>query len=497
MDVSALMRSVIQNGGMASLPKAAQEASIPSEILAGAESSLENRPAVLVGKDIGFNGKTVSVKVWEWDYSEADAITRAWQEDSFAIGLDGWMDTPTKGMSLEEYTAYRRETATQADVNWEQLARDIILNKDVLAGKDMPVTYDANAGYENDYAAFDYFAARYASTYAQLAGQFSGEQLAMQVTRLDDLFATAVGRKAEEQALLLSEGLAEYGITGEKEAIEQSYISMFHDRKTDYLNFVAENKDYAGIQSGDAAWLENDGRFMAASLQRAYVGTKAENLSSDAAYSGDDLRALGIVLDELEKDLRASSFVESEEAIGLRIGHSALKVMSAFGVAGTRLNGLTQQLVNGYASKVMDKADSNILKLRSKAESKRNLPIGLRPIVDHTNEAFLNRKAVLDVLNRVVNASQNGSSVAEAMQKGLAFARESYRQNQSDFSGTLRYGSDSSGAMDALLQNFNSIDQFAGRSKSQDMMVDWELFQRKLGGESLLMREYPGLNYSI
>lgn len=70
-------------------------------------------------------------------------MVRAWQNDCYAVGLEGWIDTPTKGMSLEDYLIYRQENAAPASVDWEQLARDLILNKDVLAGKEAAIKYDA------------------------------------------------------------------------------------------------------------------------------------------------------------------------------------------------------------------------------------------------------------------------------------------------------------------------------------------------------------------
>ena len=505
MDVSNQMSAIIRNGGVRSLPTAAKEASIPSEMLKGLLDGNENKPAVIRGQNIGYKNGVVSPNPWDWDYTLDEAINRAWHADCYSFSSEDWRDSPTAGMSLKDYVAYRQETSINAQVNWEQLAGDLGLHRNMASGKETPILYDmaGSYSYTGEHNAFDYLAARYATAYTKLSEQYAGEELAEQVSRLDEIFNVALDRKAEEQSTLLSKGLAEYGIDTEKDAIKKSYIEAYNTSRDKYLDFVRENKGYADSDMGQNQWLRDDDRFMTASLQRAYSETNTiVPKSADADYSSKDLYALGVVLDELRRDYNASSFVDSEETIGIRIGQSALKVLDAFRDSGTRLGTLSEQLIGGYASRVMDKADQTIQNLRIEAEKRKDLPVDWRPVVDHSSEDFLNRKTVESILNIITSAYRRGAGMGDALKAGVEAAKESYKESQKSYTANLRYGSDTGDTMDQFIRNYFSIadsekgySSFTGRNRFQDVLYDWALFQRRLGGEVIAWQDLRGIDF--
>ena len=395
---------------------------------------------------------------WEWDNSADTTIDRLWQSEAGFWGNDA-----TKGMSREEYIAYRQQNAGGSVIDWDTLTSQLSMpsqlrlqtasDGDIASGIERARNRIRE---DTDVISYDYFAAQYASLHTAISSSYTGEEQIAQLERLDNLFMQTVTRYADTHAAVFDEKLSQYGITDQKETIKQSYLALFDDLKASYLEYAFHNPDYTGVKGTENEWLTDDVNFMANSLRAVCPAFDEVKSQVGELYSARELSALAVMLDEMQIDIRSCGH-GSEEELGVKIGETALKIKEAGNYAGSKLSALSSRLIEGFANKAIDFADENIKWLREDAERRKNDPRS--PVVDHSQDAFLNRQIIMKILETVLNASDNGKSTKDAISIGVHEAKESFKKSQAENPGYLRYGAIQDSSMAGYLRHYFNIDK--------------------------------------
>jgi hypothetical protein len=72
--------------------------------------------------------------------------------------------------------------------------------------------------------------------------------------------------------------------------IKDSVAQAVRDKAEQYISFIGDNRDYAGIEGTEDAWLQGDGFFMSARLRESYAdGATMPEVKAGDLYSQTDL----------------------------------------------------------------------------------------------------------------------------------------------------------------------------------------------------------------
>lgn len=262
----------------------------------------------------------VAVDVEEYQLNEdqyrQQAILRA-ATSSIKLGKneDGtiWVDTESL-TNPEAALAKKRTTGGETQISWQHVDSNLSLHNMAWADRLDNVGYD-----------IDYFASEYAQYKTRIEHQHTGEERKSELEKLAQLFDKHVKEAAENFAQQVGQFLGAH----EQEAIRNSFLDIYEQRKTDYLNFVEQNPDYAGVRGTEDEWLLTSGDFMGEQLRYTFISQKREmDLTSNYGYSIDDLQATGTLVKELanaRSESNAKTKNRSEEELGVELGMVAMK----------------------------------------------------------------------------------------------------------------------------------------------------------------------------
>ncbi|WP_042203082.1 hypothetical protein [Paenibacillus camerounensis] len=243
----------------------------------------------------------------------------------------------------------------------------------------------------------DYFASEYAQYKSRIERQFTGEEQATELAKLDDMFAQRVGESANHFAESVGGFLEASGVPGEQEAIRSSFLDIYEQRKTTYMQFIQENPDYASVEGTRDEWLLTAGDFMGEQLRYALNSQQSEmSIKSENGYSIDDLQAAGTMVKALTQlQDRSQTSNRSEEELGFKLGLAAMKyeMISGHFQVSDRIKSKLDQAFGGFIQGEIDRAVAYI-------EQQRKDPFV------RNKEAYAadyDKKAVLSLIKQMVD----------------------------------------------------------------------------------------------
>ncbi len=377
------------------------------------------------------------------------AIIRA-ATASFKIGknADGsiWMEDHRPEAAL----ARMRATGGETEIDWFKLNMD----------------YDARAGagtgnLDEVALRIDYYASEYAQYKTRIENQFTGEKQQAELAKLEQFFAKKVGSEAEYFSKQVGGFLANNGVPGEEEALRNSFLDVYEQRKSTYLLFIGNNSDYAGVHGTEDEWLLNAGEFMGEQLRYAMLSQEPEmNLDSRHGYSVDDLQAVGMMTKELSK---ASTLLKSqdrsEEELGIRLGMAAMKytLLSSHFQLGEEIREKMDKAMKGFIQNEMDRVTAYIEQQRADPYVRNKQAYAID----------FDQQAVLDIIKRMVD-NLSEEDVDAAFRSDWSTMVSLYTSKFQDFSSSQlsRY------------HPYNSNSSWV----NQNLAGDWNRFVQQLSG---------------
>ncbi|WP_168123685.1 hypothetical protein [Paenibacillus sp. HB172176] len=281
----------------------------------------------------------------------------------------------------------KRATGGEAEISWQHIGVNL-QRHEMLFGED-----------SLDEAAFniDYFASEYAQYKTRIERQYSGDQKIEELAKLDQLFTLRVGESAEHFAETVGGFMESSGVSGEQEALQNSFLDVYEQRKATYLQFIESNSDYANVKGTADEWLLTSGDFMGEQLRYALISEQPEmNITSEYGYSVDELQAAGTMVKELAKvQDRSMSSDRSEEEFGTQLGLAAMKyeLISNHFTMSDRVRSKLDQAFNGFLGGEIERISTYIDQQRSD------------PFVRNKEAYAVNydKNAVLEIVKRMVD----------------------------------------------------------------------------------------------
>lgn len=427
--------------------------------------------------------------------SAAHAIDDAWMQATGPKNISETQDPSRTFISREDFVALRQEMGPNAPMEWDFLKNDLLeVRKSIVGSSDQAVdTFDG---------LLDNLAARYAVAYRQLQSLYTGDAWKASKEKLDNLFCETINQVAESKAAALDNALQNYGVHGERENIKSSVLAAFQQSVDTYHQTIQSHEDYAGIKGTENEWLISVGRFAASALQsysqslssEVFVSPKAEPSllrlapSSAPVYAAKELDFLTAYITAMQQ-IQTNHPAPSEEELGVVLGDLYAKLHFAEGKLGfgTKMKALTDQCMHGFYENTIESANRYI------QDHIRNS--GTTTAINHANEAFMDRKAVQNIYQTMVDAAKSGSSLEKIWRAGYEAGRLAFteRQAESTYSTTVRYGQ---GKLSDFFQYFytktlqNGIANFLGESSTEKLAESWRSILKRTGlppeGDSFL-----------
>lgn len=331
--------------------------SMPTTNLPGSFSTsqlLNPQPSFIMALDHQMGAVGVEDYRKNTDLYREQSILRA-AASSLKIGKneDGtiWVESTTDPQAL---LAKRRANGGEKQILWHSVE----LN---LYSHSMEGTYALDSVGLN----IDYFASEYAQFKTRIEQQYTGEEQKAELVKLENMFTSRVGEAAAHFAETVGGFLEKNGVTGEQDAIRNSFLDIYEQRKTGYLNFIAKNPDYACVKGTEDEWLLTTGDFMGEQLRYAYISQRPEmNLTSQYGYNIDDLNAVGTLVKELISVVKSPNL--SEEELGVELGLAAMKyvlISGHFNISSNVKSKLDQSF-NNFVKDRIEKASEHIDQMR-------------------------------------------------------------------------------------------------------------------------------------
>ena len=118
--------------------------------------------------------------------------------------------------------------------------------------------------------------AMYAGLEQRITNDFSGDEQAAQLKKLNECFNSAVQEYADGYEEQLTTVYNEFGINLDEFKIKASVTSLFAEKRDSYREFAKQNTDYAKLSQSEDKWLERDVKFMTNALRNAHSPAETE-----------------------------------------------------------------------------------------------------------------------------------------------------------------------------------------------------------------------------
>lgn len=262
----------------------------------------------------------------EKGYTEKDALLNQYMKQCrFELDLTKSPEEqnvvlPAKFVTLdmitdEELEAYRQKLCAEGlgeEIDWKGVEYDL---------SRMTIGF---SNVEDMGTKADYLASRYAVLKDRIQTQYTGEEQAAQMEKLNQLYEGAKTELADTYAKYIGsfyEGLGEEGIAEEFRA---NILTLVEEKTAAYEAHLAGAGDYAAISNPEDTWLLQDDGYLAAQLRESYASSEGEVVMADGtsgpaatedgtvsaatkkasgAYSMEDLIFIGQYARELKSQL--------------------------------------------------------------------------------------------------------------------------------------------------------------------------------------------------
>lgn len=350
--------------------------------------------------------------LWKREYTtfninDPDSIER-WYERQKARFQNGLSDmTPTE----EELTAYiddLRQNGLDGTVDWSGLGRELGAFKTTSP--------------EELSDALDYLASRYVAALDKLERNFSGEELAAQREKLEEVYEAGKTGMIEGYTRFLQSGL---GLSaGDAQAVRDSFSALLDERVEAYRGALETVHD--SLSGPDSVWLKNHDAYIASQLRAA--GTAGQ---SEAAYSVQDLAAAGMIARSYRTEIENAGGNEARLALNLAMADMKAEEMIGRGLVSDNMAALLRgSRAQGHRN-VLDALDQYL----AKREGSRlaGEPKGTFAPVDSS--------VFQGIYNAVMGAyKQNGGDVAGAIRAGASYGQTATARAAATNPKAMRWG---------------------------------------------------------
>ena len=181
---------------------------------------------------------------------------------------------------------------------------------------------------------------------------YTGAGQKERLDQLNEMYEETLERMAKSYSEIVGGILEDYGVSGEKEKICQSFKNGVEQKVTEYRDFLEHNKGFTGLEGTGDAWLLKDDEYIAAMLRSQNIDSESRTIG-DGEYSLNELDILGQYVSSLSAmaaKAKATTYEMSEEQIGLELAMLTMKtdVLNKDNRVSSALSTTLQKAVRGY-----------------------------------------------------------------------------------------------------------------------------------------------------
>lgn len=418
------------------------------------------------------------------DYTKEDAIKKQWKKMNTMNILDvlkGTVDTSNRGLSAKDVERQIQEGNLLDEVS----DIDLRMLQFELSG----LGFEDGGGYQSVdsgelYKNVEYLASRYVAMEDKIKKICTGAEQTERLNQLNNMYLETLEKIAKSYSEVVGGILEDYGVSGEKEKIYQSFKSGVEQQVAEYRMFLKQDRRLTGSEDAENAWLLKDDEYIAAMLRKQNLISEA-SLSKKGVYSLWDLDVLGQYVSSLSiMEARTDTYKMTEERLGLDLAMLTMKtdVLSKKKNIGSALNTTLRKTLNGYLNVFLDR-------FNQKLEINRRNPL---IEADIQGNAELNKESVWKVYNKTIEQYRISGNEMEALIKGAEYGRSQYlkRMEMGNLKDIYRYKNSSFYWIDffenILGRRTNSYEK-EGNAYEQ-YMIGWLDFQNSLReGDSVRM----------
>lgn len=372
------------------------------------------------------NIDTYNRQGYQSGYTVEDAATSLWQRENNTIRFDD----PS---SLDRLQARLRSGNLGLNPTDEELS--VYMNNLRQTGLDGTVDWN---GLEREFAAFqaatpdeledslDYLASRYVAVLDKLERNYSGDELAKQVARLESAYQTGTAELIDGYTQLLQSNL---GISDkDAQAIKDSFTAILEQKVTAYRGTLEQVNQSVADTGADSVWLQNHDAYIAAQLRETSSDSGAQ--AARALYTVQDLTVAGKIAQEYAEAIPGN---RNEAVLALNLAMADMKTETMIG------QGLVSDNMAALLRSSRTQAHENVLNAADQWLANRE---GSR----HSGEpegtyAAIDRTLFQGIYDAVMNAyRQNGGNGAEALRAGVSYGQTATAQASKANPKVMRWG---------------------------------------------------------
>ena len=404
----------------------------------------------------------------DMEYTKDTALTNAWVNSQNAVfkmfGNSGKVsDEAVIGMSRDEFAEYMKTHELDKEINWHSV--------------DMQVW--GSCDFDSFTKFTDHLSALYASLEDRIMTDFEGDEQTEQLEKLNAVYDKAVNEIIDNIVGRTEQSFSELGAALPEGKLEKSIRQVISDKVDGYRDFIAENRDYAGIENTDDKWMARDIGFMTNALKNAYQPGDTER--AEELWSENDILVLGMFGSMYSgaasggaADLQVLR-ANDEESLGLEVSMQWLrdqKVMSSF-EPDEEIKSLCGKLFEKYVENLIKNADNAVNVIQ-------------RSTIDTDPEQFspIDKKAVYAVLDVMKQSYSESGDEKTALVNTAAFARNEFLKKAED-SKLWRYNNDFGTNAKKYWENFYDANAKNSSSAMKKMLEKWEDFDGAVSSKDL------------
>ena len=374
------------------------------------------------------------------DYSVWDAADSLWRQETQTINLKDLDDPekskkflenariqaradlgiqgcgPTKEEVIAEYIQGLRQNGLGGSVNWSALSRE-------FSGFKTTTPEELEDG-------LNYLASRYVSVQDKLERNYSGDELAAQLAKLEEVYQEGKDGLIGGYTALLQENL---GVSDrDAQEVRDSFSALLSEKEDAYRKALGKVHESIAQSGPDGVWLKNHDAYLASQLR----GESAAG-QSGAKYSVRDLTAAGQIAEDYRAELSsASSWGRSEavQALNMSLIDMKAETMIQKGLVSKNMAALLRGSRAQGHQNILDALDQSL------AERERTR----LPGEPRGTFAPVDRSIFDGVYQAVMSAFQRTGDAAQAIRAGASAGQELTARASARNPQVLRWGNSSS-----------------------------------------------------
>ena len=378
-------------------------------------------------------------------YTKEDALRRAWDAQQPTIRLDLSGENAAQGaenwkpgvlQSAETLRSFEEQLRTDGlsvkldDKYWFQLSSD--LRKSGYGADASGIAMDGNGFL----GGADYLASRAVAAESLITRNAVGKEREEQLEKLRGAISDAVEKMAVSYSRTVGGFLEQNRVSGETEKIYDSVIRGIQNMTEAYRAALSDNKRLSALEGTPNGWLLQDDAYVASAI-RGDADVSAYAKESRAAYSMEDLSALGQFVSELSSVERSIDLYSvDEERLGLDFAMLSMKtdVLRNSGNVSENMSSTIRKAAEGYMDAFLKRMDERLTRARGARQAAG----------DFKGFAPLDRDAVWSVYVHTMRQYQSGGDALRAFQEGASFARNQREGKAAQTNGVYRYDNSAS-----------------------------------------------------